>query len=98
MKELGVEEESLHRGLASDIRALGQAVEVLLYGERMKWLASELAGMSITARSFRSQDEMADAMKGRLRPGDAVLLKGSRSMRMEKVWERLKDQSSDAVR
>jgi UDP-N-acetylmuramoyl-tripeptide--D-alanyl-D-alanine ligase len=91
MKELGVNEESLHRGLAPDIKALGPSTEILLYGERMKWLADELSGYSIKSLSHRSQDEMAEAMKGRLQPQDVVLIKGSRSLRMEKVWEKIKE-------
>jgi UDP-N-acetylmuramoyl-tripeptide--D-alanyl-D-alanine ligase len=90
MKELGQAEEILHRGLAADIGDLGPQVEVLLFGERMKWLASELTKKGTSSSSFLSQELLAQELKRRVRPGDFVVIKGSRSMQMEKVWQALK--------
>jgi UDP-N-acetylmuramyl pentapeptide synthase len=92
MKELGAAEESLHRALAEDIASLGGNLKVLLYGERMKWLASELRKVAptIQLKEFDQIDPMAEEMLAQFKPEDFALIKGSRSMRMEKVWERLK--------
>jgi UDP-N-acetylmuramoyl-tripeptide--D-alanyl-D-alanine ligase len=90
MKELGDKEETLHRGLASDILALGPNIRVMLYGERMKWLAQELEKKGIKSSGFLSQELMAGELKKHIKSEDFILLKGSRSMRMEKVWEALK--------
>ena len=90
MKELGDTEEVLHRGLAGDILALGPNIRVMLYGERMKWLAQELEKHAIKSSGFLSQEQMAAELKQHLKPTDFILLKGSRSMRMEKVWEAIK--------
>ena len=92
MKELGTSEEALHRSLATDIKKLNGPVRVMLYGERMKWLASEISKLSpeIQVEQFLSQELLAAELKKQLRPDDFVLIKGSRSMRMERVWEALK--------
>jgi UDP-N-acetylmuramoyl-tripeptide--D-alanyl-D-alanine ligase len=92
MKELGTSEEALHRGLARDVQSLGDNVRVLLYGERMKWLSDEIRKLDskIYVKDFSSQDLMAAELRSQVKSGDIVLLKGSRSMRMEKVWDQLK--------
>ena len=90
MKELGTTEEALHRGLAADIVALGSNVNVMLYGERMKWLASELTKHGISSSSYLSQELLATELKKHLKPDDFIVIKGSRSMRMEKVWDSLR--------
>ncbi len=93
MKELGTSEEALHRGLARDVQGLGDNVRVLLFGDRMKWLSDEIRKLDpkIYVKDFTSQDLMATELRSQLKPGDIVLLKGSRSMRMEKVWDQLKN-------
>jgi UDP-N-acetylmuramoyl-tripeptide--D-alanyl-D-alanine ligase len=90
MKELGTAEETLHRSLAADIVTIGGNVRVMLYGERMKWLADELAKKHVAATCFLSQELLAADLKKQLKPNDMVVIKGSRSMRMEKVWDALR--------
>lgn len=92
MKELGTSEEALHRGLARDVQSLGDNVRVLLFGDRMKWLSDEIKKLDpkIYVKEFPSQDLMAAELRSQIKSGDIVLLKGSRSMRMEKVWDQLK--------
>lgn len=92
MLELGTFEESLHRGLADAIQKHGIS-HVLLYGPRMKHLADELhqRGFAGSLKQFASQEEMARELASASKPGDRILLKGSRGMRMEKVWEALRN-------
>ena len=92
MKELGEAEEALHRALAADIASVPGDVRLMLYGERMKWLSAELATVAprVKINHFLSQDLMAAGVKAGLKPEDFIVIKGSRSMRMEKVWESLK--------
>lgn len=92
MKELGAQEEALHRGLAKDIVAIKTPTTLLLYGDRMKWLAEELktAGYTGSCKLYQSHDELGAELKKHLKSTDFVLLKGSRSMKMERVWDLIK--------
>ena len=91
MKELGEREETLHRELADEIVRLGPNVRLLLYGAKMKWLSDEIRqrGLKVSVKEFESLDLLAQDVKKSAKSGDFVLLKGSRSMKMETVWERL---------
>ena len=93
MKELGTQEETLHRGLAKDISALGAKIEVLLHGERTSWLADELKKINFQGHvaTCASHEDLVAHLSKKLRPEDFVMIKGSRSMRMEKVWQGIKD-------
>lgn len=90
MLELGRDEERFHRELANKIIQL-QLENVLLYGPRMQALHAELQakGFRGKARHFENQAGLADALVHEARPGDAILIKGSRGMKMEEVWKRL---------
>jgi UDP-N-acetylmuramoyl-tripeptide--D-alanyl-D-alanine ligase len=92
MKELGAAEEALHRGLAEDIKDLGANVRVLLFGERMKWLGSELRKIApaIFVKEFDKIESLAADLRAGFKADDFALIKGSRSMKMEKVWDVLK--------
>lgn len=83
MAELGEAEDELHRATLAGARERG--IELLPVGPRMSRAA---AALGIPARG--EGDEDLGAELGRtLRAGDAVLLKGSRSMRLERVLEGL---------
>ncbi len=91
MLELGGEEERYHRelaGLLLDARVEG----VWLFGERMRWLADELKCREYSGTVQYGQDhsEIGKSLGAALRPGDTALIKGSRGMRLEKVWDQLK--------
>lgn len=91
MRELGLNSEQFHRDLAKHIldhRLSG----VVLYGEAMKWLYDELKLQHYKGilEYFSSHEEIAQFLKTKLKPKDTLLIKGSRSMKMEKVWEQIK--------
>jgi UDP-N-acetylmuramoyl-tripeptide--D-alanyl-D-alanine ligase len=93
MLELGDEGPALHREAGRDIAGFGVDV---LWGVR--GLAREIvdgareSGMSDeAARFFESSDEAAEALAGFVRPGDLVLVKGSRGVHTEVIVERLKE-------
>jgi len=95
MKELGHEAEGAHRrvgSIAADI------VEILMtVGELGRLIAegARNAGMSgERIRSFQDNQEAAAALQRLLRPGDAVLIKGSRAMQMEEIVSALEGQGT----
>lgn len=90
MLELGTEEEQFHRSLAPKLLDLG-IEHVLLYGNRMKWLEAELKSKKYKGylKHFTTHSELAHALRNGIKPRDAVMIKGSRSMRMEEVWKSL---------
>ncbi len=93
MLELGDEGAALHREAGREIAGFGVDV---LWGVR--GLAGEIvegarrAGMSYSAtRFFESSEEAAEALAEFVRPGDLVLVKGSRGVHTERVVEALKE-------
>jgi UDP-N-acetylmuramoyl-tripeptide--D-alanyl-D-alanine ligase len=87
MLELGPDEESFHRGLALKISEL-RVENVLLYGQRMKWLQDELQKRGFgQSKWFESHHALAEHLKTEFKAGEALLIKGSRGMRMEEVWK-----------
>jgi UDP-N-acetylmuramoyl-tripeptide--D-alanyl-D-alanine ligase len=90
MLELGEGEEAFHRGLADKLGAT-HVDAIFLYGDRMRWLRDELKKRSSPARvsHFASHAELADALAREIHAGDALLIKGSRGMKMEEVWKRI---------
>jgi UDP-N-acetylmuramoyl-tripeptide--D-alanyl-D-alanine ligase len=92
MLELGEEGAALHREAGEDIAGFGVDV---LWGVR--GLAREMvegargAGMGHAAtRFFESSEEAAREVVEFVRPGDLVLVKGSRGVHTERVVEALK--------
>lgn len=90
MLELGPNEESFHRELADKIRSTG-IDSLFLYGERMKWLLHELSEnptpRKIHLHHFMTHEALADGLAEAVHSGDAILVKGSRGMKMELAWE-----------
>jgi UDP-N-acetylmuramoyl-tripeptide--D-alanyl-D-alanine ligase len=90
MLELGPRGPELHRATARAVAprlqalvAVGAQAEHLLAGAREGGLPAE------ALHAFADSEQAAAAAPGLLRPGDAVLVKGSRGVRMEKVVDAL---------
>ncbi len=88
MLELGEKEESFHREIAPQIVQL-QIENILLFGPRMRALLDELKKLKFQGRlaHFESQAELAQTLTQSAKPGDTLLIKGSRGMKMEEVWK-----------
>jgi UDP-N-acetylmuramoyl-tripeptide--D-alanyl-D-alanine ligase len=84
MLELGEFEERGHRMVG--VRAAEVVDELVTVGERARWIADEAlrAGLQPTAVTQLSDvAETTEFLRGRVRSGDVVLIKGSRALHME---------------
>ena len=87
MKELGEDAEELHREVGEAARANGVS-RLFALGD----LAREaVEGFGEQARWYASRDALVDEISGMLKPGVNVLVKGSRSMHMERIVDALRD-------
>ncbi|GEO12794.1 UDP-N-acetylmuramoylalanyl-D-glutamyl-2,6-diaminopimelate--D-alanyl-D-alanine ligase [Microvirga aerophila] len=89
MKELGDEGPSLHRGLAEAVEANGIDL-IFAAGPLMENLVGRLPKERVALHAQTSA-ELVDAVCAAVRPGDAVTVKGSLSMKMALVVKALKD-------
>jgi len=85
MAELGEHEEAEHHSMGEFAAELG--IDLLVTAGETAALISKGAAGRIEARAFGDQGEAAAHLADALRPGDLVLVKGSRSSAMEKVIE-----------
>ena len=92
MKELGDDAAELHREVGAAARASG-IDRLFAFGDLA---ANATDGFGQGARSYASLDALIEALQDDLSADVNVLVKGSRSMRMERVVEALRE--PDAVR
>jgi UDP-N-acetylmuramoyl-tripeptide--D-alanyl-D-alanine ligase len=96
MKELGVNAQQAHEEIG---RLAGEVVHKLVtVGEMARHIAKGALGAGLSAAKIESYDtaeEAGKALKEFVRAGDVVLVKGSQSMRMERVSGALLDPSVD---
>jgi UDP-N-acetylmuramoyl-tripeptide--D-alanyl-D-alanine ligase len=87
MLELGRLSEQLHFDLGKRIGRNG--IDVLItVGKLSKWIAKGAQEVYLNKKRilcFDSSDEVAAKLKDLIEPGDVVLIKGSRSIAMEKI-------------
>ena len=89
MGELGDQSDRLHEELVSDIRQF-DFDDVFTLGSRMRQAAQSLG---VAGQSFEDVESLADNLFPHLTPGATLLVKGSRSMAMERVIEKLENMS-----
>lgn len=82
MLELGPDEARFHREVGEDAARLGVDL-VIAVGSRAASYPEGAAGVESVA--FASTDDAVAAVPALIRPGDVVLVKGSRGMAMERV-------------
>ena len=64
----------------------------MYYSMARAWLISPMthkSGYRGTLEHFDAHEMMAARLRSSAKPGDRILLKGSRGMRMENVWKAL---------
>ena len=91
MLELGAESEALHRRVGKQLEGLGIDMLVTV-GARARGIAEAAreAGACPEITSFDTNSEAVSFLASSLRTGDAVLLKGSRSTKLEEILNALK--------
>jgi UDP-N-acetylmuramoyl-tripeptide--D-alanyl-D-alanine ligase len=89
MKELGDKGPELHEGLAEALEA-NRIDTLFAAGPLMRNLVEKLPGARVAAHAETSA-ELVDAVCAAIRPGDAVMVKGSLSMKMALVVKALKE-------
>jgi UDP-N-acetylmuramoyl-tripeptide--D-alanyl-D-alanine ligase len=92
MKELGEHTEDSHRKVGTALAALG-ARGVFLFGDEMESAlrAAEETGFSGELRHTSEYTELEALVRGFVKPGDMVVLKGSHSMGLERLIPVLRD-------
>ncbi len=92
MLELGRESARFHRMIGESAARAG--IEGLMtFGELSKHTFSRAKALGMKRDRLwhcQSHNEIAELLKKNAKPGDVVLIKGSRGMKMEKVLEKLK--------
>jgi UDP-N-acetylmuramoyl-tripeptide--D-alanyl-D-alanine ligase len=87
MRELGETSDAFHAGLAAPI-AEARVDRVILVGQEMEALAKAL-GPGIEMAHVPDAASATDLARGEVRPGDAVLVKGSNSIGLARLVEAL---------
>ena len=88
MKELGTLSVDEHRVVGAEVASRGAAVFIAC-GEAMQEAAASAKPGGVTTLVAGDSEEAARAALHHVEPGDVVLVKGSRSMAMERVVEAL---------
>ena len=88
MLELGDHSEPEHRRLA-DVARHAHIDKLLLYGANTRVTAERARELGMHVEHFQDQASLIAALQHTLHGGDVVLVKGSRSMHMERIVEAL---------
>lgn len=88
MLELGEMSKQLHAGLAEYVEK--NADIAFLFGSEMKALRDELFRREFPVFHSESKAELSEQLIQNLKSGDSVLFKGSRSMKMEEIAEKIR--------
>lgn len=84
MLELGPDEAEFHRGVGQAARDLGVHL-VVAVGPRAASYVDGASGDGVECVAFDGTDAAVEGVPALIRPGDVVLVKGSRGMAMERV-------------
>lgn len=88
MRELGDFSPNCHEEVGKE--AIGFVDHLLCLGNACQPMKEAFETSKKPAELFLSQESMATRLKDLMTPGDVVLVKGSRSMSMEKIFELIK--------
>jgi UDP-N-acetylmuramoyl-tripeptide--D-alanyl-D-alanine ligase len=81
MLELGLRSQEEHMGILRNLNSRGM-LNVILVGQVFKSLSGEFG-----YRSFETVDELREYLKANPVKGSQILVKGSRGIRLEKIYD-----------
>ncbi|MBE6992239.1 MAG: UDP-N-acetylmuramoyl-tripeptide--D-alanyl-D-alanine ligase [Ruminococcaceae bacterium] len=85
MLELGDHSRSEHEKIG---HIAAQSADILLtFGDDMAFGAAEAKKLGMEAYAYTDKDELAEMLRHTAKPGDTILFKGSRGMKMEQILE-----------
>ncbi len=85
MLELGRHSRAEHERIG---RLAAEQADILFgYGQDMAWGVEAAKSLGMEAYGFTDRDELTALLKQTARPGDTILFKGSRGMKMEQILE-----------
>lgn len=88
MKELGASSASEHARVGRAIAEGGSIDSVMFFGDEMRHADTairQVTNTAVTSRYYEDKTKLAADLARELAPGDIVLVKGSRGMKMEEV-------------
>lgn len=92
MLELGIESRRFHEAMGEEIARM-KADGLITFGKLSKYTHAKAKNSGMDKKSMwhcENHEEIARILRQRAKRGDAILIKGSRSMKMEDVLEKLK--------
>ena len=93
MLELGADTVGLHEDVGRQLARMGVDVLLTVGGTPAAAMAEAAVAAGLAreyVRHFPESEEAGEAAAGIVRPGDLVLVKGSRGIRTDRIVERLK--------
>ena len=90
MLELGEMEQHFHEHIGTVAAASGLD-KLLTVGDRAKIIHDTATKAGLPAQHFADATVAADHLRGLVQPGDLVLVKGSRLMKLERIYDLLKE-------
>lgn len=88
MLELGAQSASLHAMVGRMVAEVKPA-QLFCYGPESAAIAVEAANAGVPAQQYTDKAALTEALRTALRPGDTVLFKASRGMRLEETAQAL---------